>query len=464
MARHPQGGYDYSTLEVHDQGLPEPVNVNANCYPETTHGGTYKVVNADDSYTTQAVPVVTEPRICGLRKKTFWIVLGAGVLIIVAVVVGVVAGVLAPKSGSDGSDESEDSTEATTSNTTLYNNTRLASANFTDEQGNSNYLVVYQLASRAVYLSAWNSSHREWIVSPIIDGTTDVSLDDVQAGTGLGLDVYWHGGSARDVHLYWQAPNGALRTVLYRGNLTTDRPVEPARWEDPYSIQNRYTAAAGSALASYGLQCYYCTPWTYFFWQGSEGAIHGAWRTIESSDGWGDITFTQNVNRPVANSSLAVTNVPSINGTATIDIFYQSQSGVLTHIIFDGDEGYSAVSLPRGNLGTQASIVAFATGYNDTDTPFPLGFQVLTVGRDSDTGVHLTYYKDGSWTAGDDVAALSDCVARATLAANSDRRIYCVVDGDGGVPEIVEWSWAADPIGNLAEFVNYDRVGVVGTL
>ncbi|RYP66583.1 hypothetical protein DL769_005990 [Monosporascus sp. CRB-8-3] len=464
MAHRPQGGYDYSTLEVDDQRLPEPVNVNANYYPETAHGDTYKVANPDDSYTTQAAPVVTEPRVCGLRKKTFRIVLGTGVLIVIAVVVGVVAGVLAPKSGSAPSDESEGSTEPTTSNTTLYNNTRLASANFTDEQGNDNYLVVYQRANRALYLSAWNSSHKEWIVSPIIDGTTDVSLDDVQAGTGLGLDVYWHSASARDVHLYWQAPNSALRTVLYRGNLTTDRPVEPARWEDPYSVQNRYTAAAGSALASYGLQCYYCTPWTYFFWQGSEGAIHGAWRTTESEDGWGDITFTQNVNRPVANSSLAVTNVPSINGTPSIDIFYQSQSGVLTHIIFDGDEGYSAVSLPRGNLGTQASIVAFATGYNDTDIPFPLGFQVLTVDRDSDTGVHLTYYKDGSWTAGEDVTALSDCVARATLAANSDRRIYCVVDGDGGVPEIVQWRWAADPTGNLAEFVNYDRVGVVGIL
>ncbi|RYP35506.1 hypothetical protein DL767_003760 [Monosporascus sp. MG133] len=432
MAHHPQGGYDYSTLEVDDQRLPEPVNINA-------HGDTYKEVNAHDSNTPQAVPVVTEPRICGLRKKTFWIVLGAGVLIIAAVVVGVVAGVLAPKSGSEGS------TEGTTSSTTLYDNTRLASANFTDEQGNDNYLVVYQLANRALYLSAWNSSHREWIVSPIIDGTTDVSLDDVQAGTGLGLDVYWHNSSRRDVHL----------------------PVEPARWDGPYSIQNLYTARAGSALASYSLQCYYCTPGTYSFWQGPEGWIHGAWRTTESSDGWGDITFAQYVSRPdrpVANSSLAVTNVPSINGTPSIDIFYQSESGVLTHFIFDGDEGYSAVSLPRGDLGTQASIVAFATGYNDTDNPFPLGFQVLTVDRDSDTGVHLTYYNYGSWTAGDEVTALSDCAARATLAANSDRRIYCVVDGDGGVPEIVEWSWAAHPLGFMDELVDYDRVGVVGIL
>ncbi len=268
------------------------------------------------------------------------------------------------------------------------------------------------------------------------------------------------------MHLYWQAPTKALRTVLYRTNLTTNEPLEPARWEDPYSIQDRYTGLAGSSLSSYGLQCSYCTPWTYFFWQGEEGGIHGAWRNPDSVDGWGDVGFTKGVSKPVTNTSLAVTNVPSVNGTASIDIFYQSDSGVLMQIIFDGEGSYEAVTLPRGNLGSQASIVAFATGYNDTgsDDYDPLGFQVLTTDRDSDTtSVHLTYYKDGSWTAGDEVSALSDCTTHASLAVNLGRRVYCVVDGDGNTPQIVEWSWAADPTGNLADYTDYDRVGVVDT-
>lgn len=257
---------------------------------------------------------------------------------------------------------------------------------------------------------------------------------------------------------------------MYRSNLSTTAGLDPSRWEDPYNIQDRYSGLPGSALASYGHQCDQCTPWTYFFWQGAEGAVHGAWRTTDSEDGWGDITFTQGVTKPVANTSLAVTNVPSTDAARrSVAVFYQASSGVLTQIAFDGEEGYKATALPRGDLGERASIVAFATGWNESDANTdlePVGFQVLSVNRD-DSGaggsVQLTYYKDGSWTAGDDVAELADCATHASLAANLGRRVYCVVDGDGDAPQIVEWSWAATPTGNLADYTNYNRVGVVDT-
>ncbi|KAI1252752.1 hypothetical protein MGN70_004957 [Eutypa lata] len=494
MAAHqqqqqPQGGYDYSTLEVDDARLPETVvqppvaaNPDLNNYPEVIHPPGYQEVKPYDAYRPYpgadnhdggggATGAAAGSKIWGLKRRTFWILVGAGVVIIIAIIVGVVAGLLAPRSGSSTStDDSDSSTgsdnSSSTSETAILSNTKLASANFTDGLDNENYLVVYQVQNRAIYISAYNSSTDKWVVSPIIDGSTSVSLDDVQEETGLGLDVYYHDSSTRDVHLYWQAPDSTLRTVLYRSNISTTKALDPARWEDPYSIEDRYSGISGSSLASYGHQCTWCTPWTYFFWQGAEGAIHGAWRTTDSEDGWGDITFTQDVTKPVTNSSIAVTNVPAMDGTRSIDIFYQASSGVLTQIIFDGEEGYRAVSLPRGDLGDRASIVAFASGWNETDSDSlePVGFQVLTVDRDDDSGgVGLTYYKDGSWTAGDDVTELADCTTHASLAANLGRRVYCVVDGDGDTPQIMEWSWAAEPTGNLADYTNYNRVGVVDT-
>ena len=54
------------------------------------------------------------------------------------------------------------------------------------------YIIAYQLANRAIYISIYNTSHGEWVVSPVVDGSTDVSLDDVMDGTSLGIDVYWH--------------------------------------------------------------------------------------------------------------------------------------------------------------------------------------------------------------------------------------------------------------------------------
>ena len=254
---------------------------------------------------------------------------------------------------------------------------------------------------------------------------------------------------------------------MYRSSIPTTEPAEPSKWEDPYDVQDRYSGKAGTALGAYGRQCDDCTGLNFFFWQGTEGAFHGAWRTVDATDGWGDITFTKDVQKPVSNSSLAVSHVPAASGNASIDLFYQSSSGVLTHIVFDGEGSYRAEALPRDDLGTRASIVAFSTGSNETDSdnPEPIGFQVLTVDRDDDAegsrGVHLTYFKDDSWTAGDDVASLSDCTAHGMLAANHGRRVYCVVGSDTNSLEIIEWSWAATSTDNLAEYNKYNRVGAI---
>ena len=268
------------------------------------------------------------------------------------------------------------------------------------------------------------------------------------------------------MHLYWQDPSSALRLRMYRSSIPTTEPVDPAVWEDPYQVQDRYSGKLGSALGAYGRQCEDCASLNFFFWQGTEGAIHGAWRTVGATDGWGDITFTQGVQKPIANSSLAVAHAPAENGTMSIDLFYQSSSDVLTHIIFDGEGSYSSEALPRGNLGVRASIVAFSTGSNETDSdnPNPLGFQVLTVDRDNDDGaggVQLTYFKDGSWTAGDNVASLADCTAQGMLAANHGQRVYCLVGEDENDLSIVEWKWAADPTGDLSDYIKYDRVGAI---
>lgn len=223
MAAHqqqqqPQGGYDYSTLEVDDARLPETVvqppvaaNPDLNNYPEVIHPPGYQEVKPYDAYRPYpgadnhdggggATGAAAGSKIWGLKRRTFWILVGAGAVIIIAIIVGVVAGLLAPRSGSSTStDDSDSSTgsdnSSSTSETAILPNTKLASANFTDGLDNENYLVVYQVQNRAIYISAYNSSTDKWVVSPIIDGSTSVSLDDVQEETGLGLDVYYHDSS-----------------------------------------------------------------------------------------------------------------------------------------------------------------------------------------------------------------------------------------------------------------------------
>lgn len=206
----PPPGYNYSDLEVDDSRLPESVvtapSVVASSnpdldYPEAVYPAGYQEVKAYDGYagaagSAETAPMlvggaaagVAGPRILGLRRKTFWILVAVGAVIIIAVVVGVAAGLLIPHGSSNANA------------TILLANTKLASANFTDAQKNDNYIVVYQLQSRAIYLSAYNSSTNKWVVSLVIDNTTKISVDNVQEETGLGLDVYFHDGN---VSLHW---------------------------------------------------------------------------------------------------------------------------------------------------------------------------------------------------------------------------------------------------------------------
>ncbi|KAH7155844.1 hypothetical protein B0J13DRAFT_415722, partial [Dactylonectria estremocensis] len=358
---------------------------------------------------------------------------------------------------SDNSTPGKTASDSTDTGTALLPNTHMASANFTDEFGHSNFLVVYQLKSLAIYMSAYNSSEDAWIVSPVVDGTNGISLDSVRNGTSLALDVYYHNSTWRDVHLYWQSPTNAIKT-LFRNDTSTTETLSPKGWTYPFST-DRYTGADGSSIVSYGRQCVYCTLYTYIFFQDDTDDVLGGVLFHANEDGWTDRNFTE-ITSPAANTSLALAVVPATNSSDRgMIIFYQTGSGVLAQLTYDGDSGYSGQTLSRG-LVDKSSVIAFSTGFNDTESD--LGFQVLTTDPDAD-GVLLTYYHDGDWVASDEVAALSSCASRSSMAVNLGRRVYCVVDADHGEVKIVEWVWRGEPSGDTDSFSSYDKVGTVDT-
>lgn len=220
--------YEYSTLEVDTDAqarnqyaetahaLPE-VNQHATehfNYPEVVGGTTAYKGDIDRTPPEAVFPTevsqisesekataTTQPRICGMKRKVFWGVLIGAIALIIGIVVGVTAGILTTRriinnanSNSDGSDAS-----SSDNSTTLLANTNIATANFTDALGNENYLVVYQLNNKAIYMSAWNSSNKEWVVSPIVDGNTNnLGLDSVRKGTALALDVFAYDDTVRN--------------------------------------------------------------------------------------------------------------------------------------------------------------------------------------------------------------------------------------------------------------------------
>ncbi|KAK7430900.1 hypothetical protein QQZ08_002428 [Neonectria magnoliae] len=467
---------DYSTLELdtnahsshrffenNPQQFPE-VNRHATTdrdYPEVAHP--YPIPKYDPPY----VPPPEEPRICGLRRKTFFIVLGVVLVVAGAVIAGVVVGVTKKGGNSSTPSDSNDNRSGRPSHDTKDNktgilpDTNIAATNFTDDYGYSNYIILYQLRNLAIYMSAYNSSEKAWIVSPVVDGSNGVSLDTVRNGTNLAIDVYWHNDTWRDIHLYWQSPNNAVKT-LFRNNISTTEVSGPEDWTYPFET-DRFSASDGSSVVSYARECPYCTLYTYVFFQDAEDGIMGGVLFGDNEEGWEDRNFTD-ITAPATNTSLALASVRATNTTDRgMNIFYQTKSGVLAQLTYNGGAVYEAQTLSRG-LSDQSAIVAFSTGFNDTsgDRP-PQGFHVLTTDPGSDA-VLLTYYNDGEWVAGDEVSALSDCAARSVMALNPARRLYCLVDGDDGDAEIHEWVWRGEPVGDTDSFYSWDKVGTVDTI
>ncbi|KAI0886611.1 uncharacterized protein GGS22DRAFT_158255 [Annulohypoxylon maeteangense] len=486
--------YEYSTLEVdteaQNRNLEESARaaqapeVNQNAtehlnYPEVVAGGAPKAdidntlpepVQTPEKEVAGAGAVATAapPKICGIQRKFFWALLGA-VAMLIAIVVGVTAGVVASrKSTSSESASSDDSADSTSNATSLYANTNLATANFTDGLGNENYLVVYQLNNKAIYMSAWNSSRKSWVVSPIVDGkTNNLGFDSVRKGTALSLDVFAYSDSSRDLHVYWQLPDsGGLATIkalTYNAakGVSTQSTLPAANWVDS-AAGNSYISTAGSSLVSYGKQCDLCNQYTYLYWQTTNGIREASYQN--ASSGWySDNSVIQvSTASPSENSSLAQAYVAAAttDGHRSMNIFYRATTSALTQIV-NGDGRYVGAYLGR-DIGPKTNIAAFSTGFNETSSNITdkLGFQVLTMDPAASNGVQLTYYKGSSWTASStQVEALSDCRERGTMVANHARRVYCLVSNGTGV-EIVEYAWLGDP-DDTSTYSNYTRIGTV---
>lgn len=82
--------------------------------------------------------------------------------------------------------------------TVLLSKSMLASLNYTDSNDVAHYRVYFQVSTKAIYQSAWNSSVQTWTVSPVttsdklVDSSTNL---DVKEQTPIAADVYWHSAS-----------------------------------------------------------------------------------------------------------------------------------------------------------------------------------------------------------------------------------------------------------------------------
>ncbi|KXJ88908.1 hypothetical protein Micbo1qcDRAFT_197195 [Microdochium bolleyi] len=413
-------------------------------------------------------PAGAERMICGVKRKMFWALLVAAVVIVVAAVGGGVGGAMASKakpttdsaaSGGGGTGPAQPPAPSD-SPLGLYEGTRLASSNFTDQFGNDNFMVIYQVNNGALYMSSWNTSASKWVVSPVADGKTNaIKLDEIAKGTTIALDTYMDK-TSRIMHLYWLSATGVVKSARHDNLATNDDAIARASEWYKAPASDLYTAKPGSSLVSYGKECLdqSCPTWSYLVWQRNDNSLQTA--GLEPGKQWAASGMAgPGFSSPAANTTMAMaigmaqptTGEKNATEFRSLSIFYREDSGVLAQLIWDRRNpqgGFTGTNLPRG-VGPRTAIAGFSTGNNDTDTSYlPLGFNVFTADPDADRDeVLLTYFKNGSWTSASAVDVMASCGSLASMVANQGRRVYCVArqNNDDKKVEIREFRWRGDP-------------------
>lgn len=119
-------------------------------------------------------------------------------MLLLVAVGGAVGGTKALKSAPTATSTPGPSNNSSLPLNNLVSKPKLASLNYVEESGVVHYRVYFQISTNAIYQSAWNSSVRTWVVSPVTtkkelaDSTVDL---DVKLQTPIAASVYWHSAS-----------------------------------------------------------------------------------------------------------------------------------------------------------------------------------------------------------------------------------------------------------------------------
>lgn len=382
-----------------------------------------------------------ERTVCGLRRKTFWILFAVLLVIIIgAAVGGGVGGALSSKKKSSPPSSSSNSTTTTTTSDPILPNSRIAAINYTDASNVVHHRIYFQAASLALYQTDFSTATNNWTVSRV-----NVT-DDVTAlqGTALSAYAYYHSATDVDFHLYFV--DGASNGTSVREFYST---LSNGTWILGDG-DARHVARPNSTLASYGRACSACEASNFYIYEGpdGDGSADAAFRTAASS--WPSAEFLTGGGM-VEGSAVAAAPVPPVAGNANAQVaVYWNDDGELREMYYNG----SAWVYTGGPSGTEldagSGIAALTQNVDDV-----LFVQVLTTSN----AVTMDMWNGSAseWSSRSaGLAAFDDVVVRSPIAASQLGMIYMWMDAGNG-STLAEWKMTND-----GTDVSFEKVGPVG--
>ncbi|KAL8399745.1 hypothetical protein RB594_000232 [Gaeumannomyces avenae] len=290
-----------------------------------------------------AAPTTPPSTICGLRKRTFYLVVGIlGFVTIAAAVGGGVGGSIAARNASQPSQQSPAPTSRPKTSPVLQESA-LAALNWRGSSNDMHYQVYFQSKDGSIMESAWDPEGKRWTVSRITDPGADV-----KPGTPLGASA-----SFPHVNTTWDV----VKNVYFSGSaaiIERQSPFKEQRgvWGND-NLSGQYSSSTRSRIVA--------------FWD-------------QNFDNRSQTLMLQY--QTLGANSLSVSKYVS---DRTSDLPWATQQ--LSLSILDG----SPIALARiGNPTTRSDTRLYLANSDENMVQYQFDFQTGTLGRTSSTAFKLS--------------------------------------------------------------------------
>lgn len=284
-----QLGYDHhQKVGVANEDVAPEVVAGQQNY-SAIHGQQDHSYKAADDQPNEKIP---ERRICGAKRRTFFIILGVAAIIIIGAVAGAVAGVLTSRK--NGSSD----TPASNANIHIMDISSLSATNWTDSSGNKHKFVFFQDPYNSILAQRWDSENKTWETTNItqVMAASPTPLD-VAPGTSIAsASLEWPG--AYGTHIWFTDSNNIIRSVA-------NEIGSPELWQNISMAQ--IATYPGSKIAATWQRCL------------KSGCV-GSWVVAYQRPGSGTIETSNQTNFNVATD---VVSGSSVTGNTSLSIIPQ---------------------------------------------------------------------------------------------------------------------------------------------
>ncbi|KAL8695130.1 MAG: hypothetical protein Q9218_000298 [Villophora microphyllina] len=367
--------------------------------------------------------------ICGVKRKTFWIVLVVSMVIIAAVIGGVVGGTVGHKHKNKSTttqktgpgNASQANAPQTPPSSKLLNATRIASAGWNDTQQILQQRVYLQGKDNKVWELAWNSSANVWF-------TSSEAVAQAKAGSPLAAAVSYQS-------LYTQLN---LYYVNNAGELLQMNTTDYKNWDiNPVRTSNGSTAkpASDSSLAATWYKYTTCADCSENAFVAYQSADDGSFQLVNASMS-GNVQHRTIPGNPISGSGSTFDLQWRSTTLANLRLGYQLQSGQIASAFWNGtiDQWKASESadttFPYVSTTLKAPLTSFNFG-RGAPVAVPDYLFVLSAGNN---GVAVTSWDNSDphnthWATPQSPPSIQRVSPLSPLAANGAGHVFAMMDG-----------------------------------